>query len=132
MKNLNKIQNFYFERIKNKKLKALVENSYTFLTMEDTEKLDILIAASVCHNDKKAEKQLIGMFEAEREDIQNSIDEIEPMTPEEEIQQIKAIEQESREFEENIQKLEKAVLKEKEKEQQTDAEKTAERLLKKI
>lgn len=132
MKNLNKIQNFYFERIKSKKLKALIEKSYSFLTMEDTEKLDILIAASVCHNDKKAEKQLIGMFEAEQNDIQNSIDEIEPMTPEEELQQIKSIKEENQEFEENIKKLEKAAIKEKEKDQQNEAEKTANRLLKQL
>ncbi len=129
MKHLNKIQKFYFDRIKSKKLKSLIEKSYTFLTMEDTEKLDLLISASVCHKDKKAEKQLIEMFEFEQQDIQNSIDELEPMTPEEEMENVNAIEEENREFEENLRKLETAAYKEKEKGQRAEAERAADRLL---
>jgi hypothetical protein len=129
MKNLNKIQRFYFDKIKSQKLKSLIEKSYTFLTMEDTEKLDLLISASVCDQDKKAEKQLIEMFEFEQQDIQNSIDELEPMTPEEELEQIEAIEEENKEFEKNIRKFEQAAYKEKEKNQQAEAERAADKLL---
>lgn len=129
MKHLNKIQRFYFDKIKSQKLKSLIEKSYTFLTMEDTEKLDLLISASVCHQDKKAEKQLIEMFEFEQQDIQNSIDELEPMTHEEELEQIEAIEEENKEFEENLLKLEQAAYKEKEKGQQAEAERAADKLL---
>lgn len=129
MKNLNTIQRFYFEQIKSEKLKSLVKASYTFLTMKDTDKLDILISASVCHNDSEAEKSLIKMFETEHEKIQGAIDTLEPMTPAEEKEQVKAIEGENIKYQEGITKIKKIVRAENESKENTSADQKADALL---
>lgn len=125
MKNLNSIQKFYFGQIKSEKLKSLVEASYTFLTMKDTEKLDILISASVCHNDSEAEKALIEMFETEHEKIQGAIDTLEPMTPAEEKEQVKAIDEANIKYQEGIVKIKKIVRTEKESKENKSADQKA-------
>ncbi len=124
MKNLNTIQRFYFDQIKNDKLKKLIEESYSFLTMDDSEKLDILILASVSHSDPNAEKDLIKIFETEQQEAQKAIDSIKPLTPETAIQQAKVIDEESAEYEENISKLNRIMLQDKEEKEQKGTEKT--------
>lgn len=129
MENLNTIQKFYFGQIKSEKLKSLVEASYTFLTMKDTDKLDILISASVCHNDSEAEKSLIKMFETEHEKIQGAIDTLEPMTSVEKKEQVKAIEDENTKYQEGITKIKKIVRTESESTENKSADQKADALL---
>lgn len=124
MENLNTIQRFYFDQIKSDKLKQLIESSYSFLTMEDSEKLDILILASVSHSDPNAEKDLIKIFEKEQQEAQKAIDSIQPLTPQTAIQQTKVIDEESAEYEENISKLKRIMLQDKEEKEQKGTEKT--------
>jgi isopenicillin N synthase-like dioxygenase len=124
MKNLNTIQKFYFDQIKSDKLKKLFASSYTFLTLEDTEKLDLLITAGAAQSDPQAEKELIEMFEQEQKDIQQAVDSAEPLTPETAIKQAEVMAEESAAYAENINKLNRMIREDKEvKENKTEVAK---------
>lgn len=110
-KKMNKIQQLYFDKIQSEKLKELIKWSYTFHTMEDDEKLDLLIRASVCHNDLLAEEELIEMFEEEQQDIKDAINNLEPISPKEEAVQLKVMETEMTQAKNTIQKAETLISK---------------------
>lgn len=112
---LNDAQQFYFDRIKSKKLKSLIIESYSFSVMNDDKKLNLLINASIAHKVKEAEKELIEMFEHEAKETNDVIKEKENAT-----------------IKENVTKLKKVVIVEKEKVSEKDEKKKEKDLLKKL
>lgn len=129
---MNKIQQFYFDEIKNNRLRTLIKDSYTFKTMDDTEKLDLLISASVANNDPDAQQELIAMFEKEQNDIKNAADTLEPLTPEEEKEQFETIKNEASDLENAEKELKRLIRKEEEKKEQKRDEIVANNLLNKL
>ena len=127
--NLNKIQQFYFDQIKNDHLKKLISGSYSVMTMNDTDKLDILIAASIAHNDAKAEQNFIRMFEAESKEIDEAVDSAPAMAPEEASKQAEIIKDESARLTQNIGIIRRALRTQKEEKEQSTEKQTAEQLL---
>jgi hypothetical protein len=108
---MDKIQQVYFDKIQSDKLKSLIEWSYTFHTMNDQEKLDLLMRASVCHKDLLAEEELIEMFEEEQQDIKDAVDNIEPISPREEEKQIKVMAKEMVLYKKTVGELKEAIQK---------------------
>lgn len=129
---INEEQQFYFDRIQSKKLKTLISESYSFSTMNNDEKSEILINASVAHKIKEAEKELIEIFENEKSEIKDAVENTEPPTPEEEKQQFQTLNEENTAIKANFSKLNKEVNIEKENISKKQEEKKGQSLLKKL
>lgn len=129
---LNEKQQFYFDRIQSEKLKTLLSRSYSFSTMSDDEKTEILINASVAHKAKEAEKELIEMFKNEETEIKNAVKSTDPPTPEEKEKQFQILNEEDTAIKENISKLKKGANIEKEKISRKQEEKKGQSLLEKL
>jgi hypothetical protein len=129
---MNKIQKFYFDKIRNNRLRTLIKDSYTFKTMDDSEKLDLLISASVANNDSNAEQKLIAMFEKEQNDIQEAAETLEPLTPEKEQEQLETVKKEVTELKNTENELKRLIRKGEEKKEQKRDEIVANNLLNKL
>lgn len=129
---LNDAQQFYFDRIKSKKLKSLIAESYSFSTINDDKKLNLLINASITHKVKGAEKELIKMFEYEAKETNDAIKNTKTLTPKEEKKQFQILEEENTAIKENITKLKKVVIVEKERISKKGEKKKEKDLLKKL
>lgn len=125
-------QQFFFERIQNKKLKTFINGSHTFSLLNDKEKMDLLIRASIVHEHPEAEQKLIAIFQEDQAKTKNAFNNTETLTPEERNQQDAIMEQEYNETKQAVTELKKGVLHEKEKQSKTIDEKKMQHLFNKI
>lgn len=129
---MNEEQQYYFDRIQSEKLKTLISESYSFSTMSNDEKSEILINASIVHKLKEAEKELIEMFENEKSGMKDAVESTEPPTSEEEEQQFQILNEENTALKENFSKLKKETNIEKETISKKQEEKKGQSLLEKL
>ena len=125
-------QLFFFDRIQNKKLKTLINESHTFSLLNNKEKMDLLIRASIAHQHPQAEQKLIAIFREDKTKTKNAFNNAETLTPKEKNQQDAILEQEYNETKQAVTKLKKGVLHEEEKESKTIDEKKMQHLFNKI
>jgi len=125
-------QQFFFDRIQNKKLKTLISESHIFSLLNDKEKMDLLIRASIVHKNPEAEQKLIAIFQEDKAKTKNAFNNTETLTPEEQDQQDAIMEQEYNDTKQAVTKLKKGVLHEEEKQSKTIDEKKIEQLFNKI
>ena len=125
-------QQFFFDRIQNKKLKTLISGSHTFSLLNDKGKMDLLMRASVVHKHPQAEQELITILQEDKTKTKNAFNNTETLTPKEKKQQDTIMKQEYDETKQVVTKLKKGVLHEKEKRSKTVDEKKMEKLFNKI
>ncbi len=125
-------QQFFFDRIQNKKLKTLISGSHTFSLLNDKGKMDLLTRASIIHKSPQAEQELIAIFQEDKTKTKNAFNNTETLTPEEQKQQDAIMKQEYDETKQAVTELKKGVLHEKEKQSVTIDEKKMEKLFNKI
>jgi hypothetical protein len=119
---LTEVQKFYFDRLRNKKLQILISNSYTFFTMSEDEKLDLLIKASVLFDHKEVEEELIEILKNNEEKSEDAMRNAPKLKPGEKEKMIQAMDNETSEIKSNIQTLKNKIRVEKEA-QNKDSEK---------
>lgn len=125
-------QQFFFDRIRNKKLKTFISGSHTFSLLNDKGKMDLLIRASIIHKNPQAEQELIAIFQEDKTKTKNAFSNAETLTPKGQKQQDAIMEQEYSETKQAVTELKKGVLHEKEKRSKTVDEKKMQHLFNKI
>lgn len=118
MKKFTDTQQNYVNKIKNQKLKNLVENSYTIFSLPEDEKTDFVIWMSVIHEDPNAEQELIESLTNENLLIEKEISKNQkPLTDEEiKTKEFEIKSQEYKELKRNLEELKKVTRTEKENE----------------
>jgi isopenicillin N synthase-like dioxygenase len=109
--NLTQIQKYYFEKIENNNIKELLKISYTFFTMDDEEKDDLLTWASQIHLDPKAEKSLINLLKKEAKESVKLVQDppVKEFTKQERQEQLMFFKKQYAEIKSGFFKLKKAV-----------------------
>lgn len=125
-------QQFFFERIQNKKLKTLINESHTFSLLNNKGKMDLLMRASIVHEKPQAEQELITIFQEDKTKTKNAFNNTETLTPKEKKQQDTIMKQEYDETKQIVTELKKGVLHEKEKQSKTIDKKKMQHLFSKI
>lgn len=128
---LTKTQKKYYQKIKNKQIKELISKSYSFASMDEDEKNDFLIWASLIHEDKNAQQGLLEALKNESSS-QSAVFEdkaLYTMTEEEESKQNEIINAENAELKQKENDLNRNIRIEVEKEDQRQDEKNLENIL---